>query len=70
MITRTKVTKQELCDILAERLGVPSAFVVVYACPQLGWDANLITFPGKAANANRIIKRIAARLRPFYQLTD
>lgn len=69
MITQTKITKWELRDILADRLGV-SGLIVVARCPQRGWRATLITYHAQMVNAPAMLEQIVRELLPYYVLID
>jgi hypothetical protein len=68
LITKTKVTANELRDIFAERLGVPRTFVVIYPLPVLGWGVTLIAGRTRLSDAAARAEQLARELRPQYEV--
>jgi len=68
MDKREQKTAGELAAMITERIGVGAGFVNVHECPQLGWNAGIVTAPGKAAEYQSQVETIAAEPRQEYVL--
>ena len=68
MDKREQKTARELAAMIGERIGVGAGFVNVHECPQLGWNAGIVTAPGRAVEYQSQVGGIAAELRQNYAL--
>jgi hypothetical protein len=67
---KTKVTEQELKDLIIERLGSDALLTVDRYGAPLGYTVYIMTTPAKASEAQRAVDNIVEGLRPHYELKD
>jgi len=65
---REQKTADELVAMITKRIGIGSGFVNVHECPQLGWNASIVTAPRKVAEYQSLVETVAAELRQKYAL--
>jgi hypothetical protein len=69
-IEKTKVTVQQMKDMVQERLGF-AAFLTVHRAGQgLGFTVGIIAAPAQAIAAQQSVDAIVQELRASYELID
>jgi hypothetical protein len=68
---KTKITKQELKDLIVKRLGYPAILVVHrHEQPPGYYTVGIVTEPSKARAAQQAVNSFVDQLRPDYDLKD